>query len=152
MKIGSTGALRSAVSAKKNRAPQRAGKPGFSSRLKESASSDASHDRAVISSADSAETPPIASDSLMILQEAALASVPGASEQKSRTEIETLLGELKSLQIRLLENRLRKSEIEALAVRLSRRQKSTEHPRLGSILDQIETRVRVEIAKYRRRS
>lgn len=93
----------------------------------------------------SAQTPLGAVDSLLALQE-----VPDATAQRrqARRRGESLLDQLEELRLGLLTGELPRATVERLAVMVAQRRTSVDDPRLAEILDEIELRAAVELAKY----
>lgn len=83
-------------------------------------------------------------DALIALQE-----VPDsqAGREKGRRHGERLLDMLDELRVGLLEGRLSEAAIGRLAGEVERARAETDDPRLNGILDEIELRARVELAK-----
>jgi hypothetical protein len=86
-------------------------------------------------------------DALLALQE-----VPDslARREKGRKHGERLLDMLDELRVNLLEGRLSEASIGRLAGEVERAREETDDPRLNGILDEIELRARVELAKLQR--
>jgi len=86
-------------------------------------------------------------ESLLAVQEAM--SEPGA-DQRARQRGEDLLDRLDELQLGLLSGRLSRAAIERLALMAKARRGGARDPRLAAILDEIELRAAVELAKFGR--
>ena len=86
-------------------------------------------------------------DALIALQE-----VPDsqARREQGRKHAERLLDILDDLRVGLLEGRLSEASIARLARELERVRAETDDPRLNGILDEIELRAHVELAKLQR--
>ncbi len=79
----------------------------------------------------------------------ALQDVGGPLERRRRAvgRAGTILGALEGLKLDLLEGKLSRSAIEALARAVREQRAATDDPRLEGLLDEIETRAAVELAK-----
>ena len=79
----------------------------------------------------------------------ALQDVGGPLERRRRAvnRAGTILGALEGLKLDLLEGRLSRTAIEALARAVREQRAATDDPRLEGLLDEIETRAAVELAK-----
>jgi hypothetical protein len=86
-------------------------------------------------------------DALLALQE-----VPDslAKREKGRRQGELLLDLLDELRVSLLDGRLSEASIGRLASEVERAREESDDPRLNGILDEIELRARVELAKLQR--
>jgi hypothetical protein len=83
-------------------------------------------------------------DALMALQE-----VGGPLERRRRAvrRADTILDALEGLKIDLLEGALKPSVLEGLARAVREQRSMTDDPQLEGLLDQVETRAAVELAK-----
>ncbi len=79
----------------------------------------------------------------------ALQDVGGPLERRRRavTRAGTILGALEGLKLDLLEGQLSRAAIEALTRAVRDQRALTDDPRLEALLDEIETRAAVELAK-----
>lgn len=86
-------------------------------------------------------------DALLALQE-----VPGESNKRGRAwqRGEDLLDRLDELRLAMLDGRLPQATIERLAAVASAQRAKTDDPRLVAVLDEIELRAAVELAKLER--
>ncbi|WP_046021549.1 flagellar assembly protein FliX [Magnetospira sp. QH-2] len=82
--------------------------------------------------------------------------VPDATQERARNLVrrrgENLLDRLERIRIQLLSGRLSKDELAQLAHALREKRPQVSDPMLIEIMDEIELRVQVEIAKYTRTS
>jgi hypothetical protein len=92
----------------------------------------------------SLSTPVSAMDSLLALQEVSADETRGAIQRHA----EELLDELDELRHGLLAGALSRSQLKRLKTMISARRASIDDPRLAEILDEIELRAAVELAKY----
>jgi len=100
---------------------------------------------------DPVETTPAPSvDSVLALQE-----VPDATDERSRGRArqygEKLLEQLEALRLDLLAGVVPKDQLATLARTMRAERRKTDDPRLNDIIDEIELRAEVEIAKLTRR-
>lgn len=90
-------------------------------------------------------------DSILAAQE-----VPDALDERTRKQIVDrggqILDKLDQLRLRLLEGSLSKGELADIARLVRARRRSVDDPRLREIIDEIELRAEVEIAKLTRDS
>lgn len=80
----------------------------------------------------------------------ALQGMPDAAEQRRSPEIdraEDLLDRLDQIRIGLLTGRLSRSTLQGIVDRLDARRRHGVDPRLANVIDEIELRARVELAK-----
>lgn len=96
------------------------------------------------------ESPPVtAADSLLAVQE-----VPDAASGQKRRETrqygQFLLDRLDDVQLALLTGSMPKDRLAELAQAIRRKRRRSDDPRLNEILDEIELRAEVEIAKLTR--
>jgi hypothetical protein len=140
MKITDLGSAKGVATTKRAKA---AGKGGdFAERLKEAAA--AAGAGAVL------ETPaPATVESLLAVQEA-----PDAASQRSRGLARRyghdLLDRLEEVRLGLLAGAIPKEKLAAIAQAVRQRRQKTDDPRLNAIIDEIELRCEVEIAKLTR--
>lgn len=92
----------------------------------------------------SLSTPVGAMDSLLALQEVS----PEETRRAVQHHAEDLLDELDELRHGLLGGALSRSQLKRLKALISARRASIDDPRLAEILDEIELRAAVELAKY----
>jgi hypothetical protein len=92
----------------------------------------------------SLSTPVSAMDSLLALQEVDPDETRGAVQRHA----EDLLDELDELRHGLLVGALSRSQLRRLKTMVSARRATVDDPRLAEILDEIELRAAVELAKY----
>jgi hypothetical protein len=140
MKVSNVGSTRSADAARRKKPVGQAG--AFAEHLKEAAESG--------EVAGPAETGAIAGvDGMLAAQE-----VPDALDERSRKQSvdrgAQLLDRLDSLRLRLLEGAVPKDQLGELARLVRARKRAVEDPQLRDIIDEIELRVEVEIAKLAR--
>lgn len=84
-------------------------------------------------------------EALVALQEAPDATSDQRSPDHQRAE--DLLNRLDRIRLGILNGRLQKSELEALIARLGDRRREAGDPRLAAVIDEIELRAKVELAK-----
>ena len=140
MKVSNVGSTRSAEAARRKKPLGQSGV--FAEHLKEAA------DPGEV--AAPAETAGIAAlDGMLAVQE-----VPDVLDERSRKQSidrgAQLLDRLDSLRLRLLEGAIPKDQLGELARLVRARKRAVEDPRLRDIIDEIELRVEVEIAKLTR--
>jgi hypothetical protein len=139
MKITDLGSAKGVATTKRAKA---AGKGGeFAERLKEAVAAGTG---AVV------DTPPPATvESLLAVQEA-----PDAASERSRGLARRyghdLLDRLEELRLGLLAGAIPKDRLAAIAQAVRQRRQKTDDPRLNAIIDEIELRCEVEIAKLTR--
>jgi len=139
MKITDLGSAKGVATTKRAKA---AGKGGeFAERLKEAVAAGAG---AVV------ETPaPATVESLLAVQEA-----PDAASERSRGLARRyghdLLDRLEEIRLGLLAGVIPKDKLAAIAQAVRQRRQKTDDPRLNAIIDEIELRCEVEIAKLTR--
>jgi Class II flagellar assembly regulator len=82
----------------------------------------------------------------------AIQEVPDAAADRRRAvrRGHGLLDELQELQLGLIEGRLSDATLRGLAARLEETRPALDDPKLASLLDQIEIRAAIEMAKLRR--
>ena len=100
------------------------------------------------------ETTPVAGGSAAQLDSVealvALQEVPDATRQTKRPEqlhAEDLLDRLDQIRLGLLRGNLSRIDLQALVLRMAERRRDTGDPRLIAIVDEIELRAKVELAK-----
>ena len=141
MKVSSTGPAKGvSKTAKKTKAGQASG--DFASHLGKTSSSDG-HTEIM-------ETPPVASmDSILSIQE-----VGDATEEENRRALyqrgEDILDRLSEIQREILSGSISVDRLQNLAHMLRTRRQTVDDPRLQQIIDEIELRAEVEIAKWGR--
>lgn len=91
-------------------------------------------------------TPLAGLDALLAIQE-----VPDATVKRRRAvrRGHGLLDELQELQLGLIDGRLSEGSLRGLATRLKEARPEVDDPKLASVLDQIELRAAIELAKLR---
>ncbi|MEX0758573.1 MAG: flagellar assembly protein FliX [Tistlia sp.] len=87
-------------------------------------------------------------DSLLALQ--AVGERPDGSTQ-ARERAEDLLDQLDEIRVGLLVGSIPVAELEKLSAAVQRRRAHVEDPRLAELLDEVDLRARVELAKLGRR-
>jgi len=140
MKISDLGSAKGATATRRKKAEGKGG--DFAERLKEAAAATAT--------GAALETPPAASvDSLLTVQE-----IPDAAGQRSRGLARQyggdLLDRLEEIRVGLLAGAIPKDKLAAIAHAVRQRRQKTDDPRLNAIIDEIELRCEVEIAKLTR--
>lgn len=140
MKVSNSGPVKAAAKSTSKKKSDKAG--DFSSHLERSSASDG-HSEVV-------ETKPVASmDGILSLQE-----VPDASEDEKRRALyqrgEDILDRLGEIQREILSGAISVDRLQNLAQTLRARRESVEDERLQQIIDEIELRAEVEIAKWGR--
>ncbi len=142
MKVTPIGAGRSTDPARRTKSTGKAGE--FAEHLKEAAASGE-----VQAPRESAPVGGI--DSVLAAQE-----VPDALDARTRKQAVDrggqILDKLDNLRLRLLEGSLSKGELAEIARLVRARRRSIDDPRLREIVDEIELRAEVEIAKLTRDS
>ncbi len=135
MKVSGPGQV-STPSLKKTKSKSKAGRTGFSDHLSKADSPAAA--------AVSGNAPVVAVDALLGLQE-----VPDATTGRSRgvAHASLMLDQLEEIRRGLLLGSIPKSKLKALATALGEKREDFQDPELAGILDDIELRARVELAK-----
>ena len=139
MKIERTGSVRPTTSVKRSGKASKAGQAKFSDSLDQTAGGV---------SGVSGAGPTQAVDALLAIQEVDDA-VDGRTRQGRRWG-ESVLDKLEQLRIGLIGGGIPPSDLEAVTQMLDEGRGDVEDPGLNDILDEIELRARVELAKYRR--
>jgi hypothetical protein len=142
MKISNTGPLKPADKAKKKEATGKAG--GFSSHLAKTTSAG-SH-----APVDFTEINSVASmDNMLSIQE-----VGDSTDEEAKRVLyrhgEDILDRLSEIQREILSGGISKERLQNLAQMLRNRRKNMDDVELGQIIDEIELRAEVEIAKWTR--
>lgn len=142
MKISNLGPTKATASTSRKRKPSAAGESDFADELRESGS--AAPTSAPI------DSPPVgAVESILAVQE-----VPDATEERSRALArdygETVLDRLEGIRRDILLGAISKEKLAELAHSLRAQRTKSNDPRLNAILDEIELRAKVEIAKLTR--
>lgn len=142
MKISQTG---SGTPAGRSRKAARAGEAGAGSTFRNHVD-----DGGPSTSAATMGTAPLAAlSSLLAIQEA---PDPGAGRKRAVLYGDTLLDELKTLQVGLVQGRVSEDTLKSLSNMLDRPRPSINDSELNQVLDDIEVRAAVELAKLERRS
>ncbi len=141
MKISNIGNARQSDQAKRKKGAD--GKGGeFAERLKEAV--------AGTETGAAVDTPSVgAADSLLAVQE-----VPDASHGRSKGLVkrygDDVLDRLEEIRIGILSGSISKDKLSGLAQAMRQRRQKSDDPRLNEIIDEIELRAEVEIAKLTR--
>ncbi len=130
--------------------PGRITTPGISRKGKKKASARAEFSKSLSPEETSSATPPsgtsplTAVSSLLSLQE-----MPTSSEGRSKglARAEDLLQHLEMIRHGLLAGQIPKHKLKDVVAAVSREQERTDDPALGEILNDVELRVKVELAK-----
>lgn len=119
---------------------------GFASALNETASSD---DTPAASSIDTVS--PVASvDALLAVQQVDDSTSGKSPKRQAMDWAEGLVDQLDQIRHALLQGRIPPERLHQLAKDIATRKQNTNDPRLESILDDIELRAAVELAKHSR--
>ncbi len=141
MKISKVGSDKSVSRSASKKAPSTDG-AGFMDALKKAAQPGETAELSEISMAQSVE-------SILSVQ-----AMPDATDQKSRDQAkqygEGLLDRLESIREGLLIGAISKDQLMELAQTMRQQRRKTEDPRLNQIIDEIELRAEVELAKLTR--
>ena len=140
MKIDRTGPARPAAPVKRSEKAARTKSSKFSQHLKSGQDS-------VTGVAGAA--PMSAVDSLLSLQEVE-DSTTGQSRSRSRKWGNDVLDDLERLRIGIISGVVPRADLERIAASVEQRRTQTDDPALESILDEIELRAKVELAKLER--
>lgn len=134
MKVASTGPLRSSVT---GRARRGAGNHGTTFSIGET--------KDVAAEAVSGANPAVPVEAMLALQEA-----PDATDERSRNLARgsQLLQHLDQIRLGLLSGGIPRQTLQRLARELRSQHSETADPRLRAILEEIELRAKVELAKY----
>lgn len=137
MKIDGPGSVRTNAPRRKNGADAAAG-GDFAAQL--GATSKTTTSAAVSGS------PQIASvGALIALQESG--DAPGGGQKEELDRAEDLLDRLDRIRVGILTGTISRADLTALVSRLEARRREGIEPRLASLIDEIETRAKVELAK-----
>ncbi len=139
MKIEGTGPVRS-TPVKRGEKAKKAGTPGFAKHVKASADSN---------DPVSGVTPVQPVDALLAIQEVEDSTTGGPNAQAKRWG-GALLDRLEGIRLGLLAGGIPVSELKGIATMVERERVTASDPRLQELLDEIELRARVELAKYDR--
>jgi hypothetical protein len=140
MKIDRTGPVRPAAPAKRSEKSGRAQGAGFSQHLKSGSEAAAGV---------TAASPVSSVDALLTIQEVQ-DSATGQSKSRARKWGNDVLDQLERLRIGLVEGVIPRHELERIAATVDRQRTRTDDPALEAILDEIELRATVELAKLDR--
>lgn len=140
MKIDRTGPARPAVPAKRSEKSGRAQGASFSQHLKPGTDS---------ATGITAAAPVTTVDALLTIQEVQ-DSATGQARARARKWGSDVLDRLDRLRIGLIEGTIPRHELERIAVLVDRQRARTDDPALEAILDEIELRAKVELAKLDR--
>jgi hypothetical protein len=140
MKISNVGSTRSTGPAGNRKVSGKGG--AFAEHLRDTES--------VKDGAAAVDTPPVGGmEGVLAAQE-----VPGALDGRSRKQTvdrgEMILDRLDQLRIRLIDGAMPKAELVELAQLVRARRRASDDPRLTAIIEEIELRAEVEIAKLTR--
>ena len=136
MKIQSTGAARAAGTKRTDKAKS-AGDGSFSKLLATGEAADGVQ----------AAAPTHSVDALLAAQE--VPTDADAAHGRARQRAATLLDRLEEIRDGLLFGAISKSRLQDLARMVKEKRETMADPRLGELLDEIELRVRIELAKLR---
>lgn len=140
MKIDRTGPVRPTAPAKRSDKAGKARGGGFSQHLK--SGPDAA--------AGAAPANPVSSvDALLTIQEVA-DSATGQSKSRARKWGNDVLDQLEQLRIGIVDGVIPRHELERIATTVDRQRTRTDDPALEAVLDEIELRAKVELAKLDR--
>jgi len=92
-------------------------------------------------------TPVRSVDALLALQEVEDST---SNQARARQRAERLIDHLRGIQLDLLEGRMSRDRLEEIQETVQERRESSDDPRLDALLNDIETRAAVELAKYQR--
>lgn len=83
----------------------------------------------------------------------ALQAIDGdrSGRRRARERASSILDSLDELRLALLEGRLTETQLARLAARVQSERGQTDDPRLNAVLDEIDLRAQVELAKYQLR-
>lgn len=84
-------------------------------------------------------------DALLALQD--VQQAPGGREEEARSQGERILDRLEELRMDLLDGRLTGASVQRLSAEVDAARAESDDPRLNDILDEIELRAHVELAK-----
>lgn len=141
MKIDRTSSARPAASAKRSGKAAKAEGGEFSQHMQSGPES----------AAPAGATAPVGSvEGLLALQEAG-DSTSGRSKARARKWGHDVLDGLERLRLGIIEGTVPRGELERIAASVARQRQRTDDPALELILDEIELRAKVELAKLDRR-
>lgn len=140
MKVGGIGNGRPADPARRRKDAGRGSE--FAERLKEAVA--ATEPGAALEPA-----PPAAFEQLLAIQETP-ATISGSGRKAARQYGQFLLDRLEEIRLALLVGAIPKDQLARLAQTVRQRRQRSDDPRLNEILDEIELRTEVEIAKLTR--
>lgn len=139
MKIEGTGSVRS-TPVKRNERSRKAGSSSFANEM---------GGKGDPGTAVSGAAPVHAADALLAIQEVE-DSTGGGSNARARRWGHEILDRLEVIRLGLLAGGIPVSELHNIAALVSRQREKVTDPRLIDLLDEIELRARVELAKYDR--
>ena len=139
MRVERTSAGRGVASTKKPAAPSSGG--SFASAIGRAGGTAAAESASPVSSVG----PLTGVDALVALQ-----AVDGdrAGRKRARERASSILDSLDELRLALLEGRLTEAQLTRLAARVQSQRAEIDDPRLSAVLDEIDLRAQVELAKY----
>ena len=138
MKIDRTGPIRSNAPVKRN---EKAGKPQGAAFAKHM-------DAKAEAGGGAGPVAPVQSvDALLSIQEVDDATSEEARAKAQRWAVD-LLDQLDALRLRLIAGAIPRQDLERIAAMVQNHRVRTDDPQLSAILDEIELRARVELAKY----
>ncbi len=140
MKVTNTGRVGDAAPAKK----KKAGEPGFADALRRTSVTDAAAE-----AAEAEATAVGAVDSAFTVQEVADAT-DHASRGRAMAHGDSILDRLHELRLAILTGVVPKERLQEMAQMLRQKREASDDPRLNEIIDEIELRAEVEIAKLTR--
>jgi hypothetical protein len=140
MKIDRTGPVRPATPAKRSEKSGKTQGSSFSQHLKSGPEA---------ASAATAASPVSAIDALLTLQEVEDATT-GQSRSRARKWGNDVLDQLEQLRIGIVGGVIPRRDLERIATMIERERQRTDDPALELILDEIELRAKVELAKLDR--
>jgi hypothetical protein len=140
MKIDRTGPVRPAAPAKRSEKSAKTQRGGFSQHLKSGSDT--------VTGASGA-SPVTSVDALLTIQEVE-DSATGQSKSRARKWGNDVLDQLERLRIGIVEGMIPRHDLERIAATVERQRTRTDDPALEAILDEIELRAKVELAKLDR--
>ena len=140
MKIDRTGPARPAVPTKRSERASKTGNPGFAQHLK-SGGDDVAGAAAV--------APVSAVDALLTIQEVE-DSTEGRAKAAARKWGHDVLDQLERLRVGIISGIVPRHDLERIATSVARQRMRTNDPVLEQILNEIELRAKVELAKLDR--
>ena len=138
MKVTNERVTAPTVGRRASRAPSSTGASAFAAMLSEAAVEDAQ--------ATTPAQPAAPTDSLLAAQEVPDAAVARRRSVKRGRDI---LGQLEGLRLALMAGAVPRLRLEQLVELVARQRTAVADPRLAAVLDEIELRAQVELAKYR---